>query len=62
MAENNSTDINSRFIRPAQHLGNLFQPVGEKQLSYLVGEPITCPSPEQPFFFTNRNSRSDPKP
>ena len=41
---------------------NLFQPVGEKQLSYLVGEPITCPSPEQPFFFTNRNSRSDPKP
>jgi phospholipase B1, membrane-associated len=36
---------------------NLFQPVGEKQLSYLVGEPTVCPTDEAPYLYTNRNSR-----
>jgi phospholipase B1 len=35
---------------------NLFQPVGEKQTSYLVGEETLCPTDEQPFIFTAQNS------
>ncbi len=37
---------------------NLFQPVGAKQLSYLVGEPTVCPTDEFPYLYTNRNSRN----
>ncbi len=36
---------------------NLFQPVGEKQLSYLVGEPTVCPTDDFPYLYTYRNSR-----
>lgn len=37
---------------------NLFQPVGEKQMSYEVGEPVVCPTDESPYLYTSRNSRA----
>jgi phospholipase B1 len=35
---------------------NLFQPVGEKQISYLVGEQTVCPTNANPFLYTAENS------
>jgi hypothetical protein len=35
---------------------NLFQPVGEKQISYRVGEQTICPTNANPFLYTAENS------
>lgn len=35
---------------------NMLQPVGKKATTWHIGEDIICPTKEQPFIFTNKNS------
>ncbi len=35
---------------------NMIQPVGKKSTTFIVGEPISCPTTEHPYFYTNKNS------
>uniref|UniRef100_A0A1I8HMA4 Phospholipase B1, membrane-associated n=1 Tax=Macrostomum lignano TaxID=282301 RepID=A0A1I8HMA4_9PLAT len=43
--------------RAAQALwNNMIEPVGAKRTDWHIGEPIECLSPEQPYFYTNKNS------
>ena len=36
----------------------MLQPVGQKQLAFDYEAPIRCPTDEQPFFFTELNSKA----
>lgn len=44
--------------RAAQALwNNMIEPVGSKRTDWHIGEPVECPTEEQPYFFTNKNSK-----
>jgi phospholipase B1 len=36
---------------------NMLQPVGKKATTWRIGEDIICPSEEQPYIFTSKNSK-----
>jgi len=36
---------------------NMLQPVGEKATTLVIDEPISCPTADHPYFYTNKNSR-----
>ncbi|XP_077868136.1 phospholipase B1, membrane-associated-like [Saccoglossus kowalevskii] len=40
---------------------NMLEPVGNKSTLWMPGEPLRCPTQENPFFYTALNSESKPK-